>query len=103
MSQIVTFFMLTSQSESIFNMFRWSEYTFGEQSLLRFFLLVSMCDGVAEWLVVDVASRVDGSESEGLISLEIYEVTVYLVRIIILQNFKRVSHYKEKKHKPPLL
>lgn len=37
--------------------------------LLRFLLLVSMCDDVAEGLVVDVAGRVDGSDSKGLIHL----------------------------------
>lgn len=47
------------------------------QSLLGFFLLISMRDDVAEWLVVDVASRVNGSKSEGLIHLEVYEVKIY--------------------------
>lgn len=54
--------------------------------LLGFFLLVSMCDDVAERLVVDVAGRVNGSEREGLIHLEIYKVTVCLVNIFILSN-----------------
>lgn len=39
------------------------------RSLLGFLLLISVCDDVAERLVVDVASGVDGSESEGLIHL----------------------------------
>lgn len=37
---------------------------------LGFLLLVSMCNDVAEGLVVNVASRVDGSDSKGLIHLE---------------------------------
>lgn len=51
-------------------------------SWLGFFLLIAMRDDVTERLVVDVASRVDGSESKGLIHLEVYEMTVCLVRII---------------------
>lgn len=39
--------------------------------LLRFLLLVSMCDDVAEGLVVDVAGRVDGRNSKGLIHLHV--------------------------------
>lgn len=73
------------------------------QSWLGFFLLISMRDDVAEWLVVDVASGVNGSESEGLIHLEVYEVTICLVKIIILKNSLRVCHYENRKHKPPLL
>ena len=56
-------------------MFRWPDYTVGLQSLLGFLLLISVCDDVAERLVVDVASRVNRSESEGLIHLEVYKVT----------------------------
>lgn len=37
--------------------------------VLWFLLLISMCDDVAEGLVVDVAGRVDGGDSKGLIHL----------------------------------
>lgn len=73
------------------------------QSLLGFFLLISMRDDVAERLVVDVASWVDRSESKGLIHLEVYKMTVCLVRIIIVKKGLRVDCYKNKQNKPPLL
>lgn len=65
------------------------------QSLLGFLLLISMGDDVAKWLVVDVSSGVNGSQSEGLIHLEVYEVTLCLVKIIVLKNTLRVCHYKK--------
>ncbi len=72
-------------------MFRWPKYTVGLlYSLLGFFLLVSMRDDVAEWLVVNVARRVDGSKSKGLFHLQIYETTVCPVRISTLN--KSSSH-----------
>lgn len=37
---------------------------------LGFLLLISMCDDVAEGLVVNVASWVDGSDSKGLVHLQ---------------------------------
>lgn len=60
-----------------------------------------MRDDVTEGLVVDVASRVDRSESKGLIHLEVYEMTVCLVRIIKGRVFESVA--ENKKNKPPLL
>lgn len=42
-----------------------------------------MCDDVAEGLVVDVTSWVNGSQSEGLIHLRIREVTMIIHRITV--------------------
>ena len=46
-----------------------------------------MCDDVAERLVVDVSSRVNGSEREGLIRLRVYKGFY----IMILFIFKFLS------------
>lgn len=60
-----------------------------------------MRDDVTEWLVVNVASGVDGSESKGLFHLEVCEMTVCLVRIIKGGLYKLVA--ENKKNEPPLV
>lgn len=54
-----------------------------------------MCDDVAERLVVDVSSRVDGSESEGLIRLKVYDMKIYeVLRMTNLRNILKVTQEK---------
>lgn len=61
---------------------------------LGFFLLVSVRDDVAEGLVVDVAGRVDGSESEGLFHLQVYEDDDYDLRGQFESQWKVEKGYK---------
>lgn len=68
--------MLLNDNQPVWKQFSTCLDDLTTQPSLGFLLLVSMRDDVAEWLVVDVAGRVNGSESEGLVHLEVYEVTI---------------------------